>query len=240
VAAAPQQDKAQITVAAAIVAEPEAATPLRIQIGPREALPRNCFVRLKGMPAPVSLTEGYSIGPGAWAIPLTGLPTLMVSVPVGISGRSDLVISLLDINGTLLAEAKTTLVIEARAAAAPVERTRTEQIPTGALAPGATVPDSRRSFVAPPIRELAPAERSDAENLLALGKRYLEQGNVAVARQFFRRAANAGLAEGAKRLAATYDPDELARLGAQGVVADQAEAQRWYERARELAGPGAR
>jgi TPR repeat protein len=48
-------------------------------------------------------------------------------------------------------------------------------------------------------------------------------------------AADAGLAEGALALAATFDPDELARrqvLG--GVQPDRAAARRWYERALEL------
>jgi hypothetical protein len=237
VAAAPQQNKAQISVASAIVAEPSSVTPLPIQVGPREVLPRNSFIRLRGMPPVVSLTEGYVVGPGLWAIPLIGLSTLKATVPTGISGRSELVISLVDVNGTLLAEAKTTLVIEARAAVAPAARARPEQMSTGGLAPLGGPESHRRSLLAPAIRELSPEERSEAENFVASGKRYLEQGNVAVARQFFRRAANAGLAEGAKMLAATYDPDELARLGVQGVVADRAQAQKWYDRARELGAP---
>ena len=44
---------------------------------------------------------------------------------------------------------------------------------------------------------------------MAQGERFLAQGNIAVARQFFQRAAEAGLAAAALRLAATYDPAEL-------------------------------
>jgi TPR repeat protein len=51
---------------------------------------------------------------------------------------------------------------------------------------------------------------------------------------FYQRAAEAGLALGAIRLAATFDPMELARLNVQGVRPDRDEARRWYERAREL------
>ena len=61
----------------------------------------------------------------------------------------------------------------------------------------------------------------------------------ACARQYFQRAAEAGLAAGALRLAATYDPAELSRIQAQGVVPDRAEARKWYERARELGAPEA-
>jgi hypothetical protein len=239
--AAPQDHKAQIAVATAILAKPASLTPLPIQIGPQEDVPRNSFIRLRGMPPTVSLTEGYAIGPGSWAVPLIGLPTLKANVPVGISGRSELIITLVAIDGTLLAEARTTLVVEPGATIAPVERTRPEQMPTSSLTPPASLraESHRKSLVAPQIRELSAEQRSGAEKLLAQGMRYLEQGNIEIARQFFHRAANAGLAEGAMRLAATYDPTELARLGVLGVVADRAEALKWYERARELGAPEA-
>jgi TPR repeat protein len=35
-------------------------------------------------------------------------------------------------------------------------------------------------------------------------------------------------------LAATFDADELAKLGVRGVAPDPKEARRWYERARQL------
>ena len=75
---------------------------------------------------------------------------------------------------------------------------------------------------------------SRSTKLVHGGVRYLEQGNITPARQFFRRAAEAGLAQAAIRLATTYDPAELRRFKAQGLVPDLAEARKWYERAREL------
>jgi TPR repeat protein len=86
----------------------------------------------------------------------------------------------------------------------------------------------------PRTPELPPEEKDRAEKLVVQGERFLAQGNVAIARQFFQRAADAGFAPAAIRLAATYDPGELARLQVQGVVPDRAEAKKWYERAREL------
>ena len=50
------------------------------------------------------------------------------------------------------------------------------------------------------------------------GDEYLANGSVISARAFFERAAAAGLAAGALRLAATYDPGELQRLQALRVV----------------------
>ena len=86
---------------------------------------------------------------------------------------------------------------------------------------------------------LSPADREAAERFVVRGEREMEQGQVAVARQFFLRAAQAGLARGALLLAATYDPRELARWRVQGVQPSLDEARKWYERARELGAPEA-
>jgi len=75
------------------------------------------------------------------------------------------------------------------------------------------------------------ADRTQAERLMQRGEAFLAQGNIAVARQYFARAAESGLALAAFRLAETYDPIELARLNTRGVVADPAEARRWYQQA---------
>ena len=70
--------------------------------------------------------------------------------------------------------------------------------------------------------------------MIRRGETFMSQGNVAAARQFFRRAADLGFAQGALRLGATYDPAEMASLRATGLQADPKEARTWYERAREL------
>jgi TPR repeat protein len=80
----------------------------------------------------------------------------------------------------------------------------------------------------------AQADRRLMASLLARGERDLADGNVAMARQAFLRAAEAGMAHGALLLAATYDAHEFARLGVQGVQANPRLARIWYQRAREL------
>jgi TPR repeat protein len=82
-------------------------------------------------------------------------------------------------------------------------------------------------------------ERRLAERLVAQGERYLAQADVVSARLLFRRAAEAGFAMAAVRLGATYDPAELSRLGTESVAADEAEARKWYERARAMGAPDA-
>src|SRR5262245_41124512 len=111
--AAQRRDGPRIMVAPTIVAEPASQASLVIQVGPPDALPSNSFVRLRGFPASVSLTEGHAIAPGAWAIPLFGLASLKAIVPAGVSGRNEISISLVGVDGTTLAESRTALVIAA-------------------------------------------------------------------------------------------------------------------------------
>jgi hypothetical protein len=205
-----------IAVRPLIVAEPASQMPLQLEISPSGAMPKHAFIRLRGLPAMASLSVGHSIAPGSWAVPLNGLPRLALLLPATASGKSELVVNLVGEDGAVLAEARVSLVI----------------VPAGQVAPadkGAKAAEPR-----PQTPSLTPAERESAEKLVARGKRDLEQGNVAQARQFFLRAAQAGLAHGALMLATTYDPHELARMGAVGIQANLAEAKKWYARAAEL------
>ncbi len=217
----------RIAVLATVVAEPASQMPLQIRIAPTESIPRNSFLRLRGLPPTASLSEGHSIAPGAWAIPLNGLPRLRLNLPASVAGKSELVISLVDEDGKLLAEARVSLVIQQQAAtSAPLAPPVVEK--------ERVVPSPRAQ--APP---LTPVERETAEKLVARGERDLEQGNIAQARQFFLRAAQTGLAQGALMLAATYDPRDLARMRAVSVQPNIAEARKWYTRAVELGAPDA-
>ena len=228
-----QRSEPRITVAPTIVAEAASQTAVQIQAGPADAIPGNSFIRLRGLPPSVSLSDGYSIGPGSWAVPLLGLSSLKAVIPAGVSGRSELTISLVGVDGTLLAEAKTAFVVGPSAMMAPGD---TQKQSSSNLVPPRPLP--ARPLV-PRAPDLAPEEKDRAEKLMAQGERQLQQGSVVLAREFFRRAADIGFAPAAIRLASTYDPGELSRLGVKGVVADRAEAKKWYERARELGAPEA-
>jgi hypothetical protein len=228
-----QRSEPRIAVPQTIVAEAASQAAVQIQAGPSEAIPANSFIRLRGLPSSVSLSDGYSIGPGSWAVPLQSLPSLRAIIPAGVSGRSELTISLVGVDGTLLAEVHAAFVVGPSAMMAPADSQRPAS--TTLLPPR---PSPARPLL-PRAPELPPEERERAEKLVAQGDRFLSQGNVAIARQFFQRAADAGFAAAAVRLASTYDPGELARLQVQGVVPDRAEAKKWYERARELGAPEA-
>lgn len=209
-----------ISVLALLAAEPATQAPLPIRIGPPQAIPARSFVRLKGLPPTASLSEGYVIAPGAWAVPLAALPNLTINLPAGAGGRFNVTISLVAEDGAILAEERTELVVRA-----PLQEKK------------AADPPATPGRVERPI--LSPADRDQAERLVARGERDLEQGNIANARQFFLRAAQAGLARGAFLLATTYDPRELTRMRAIGVQPNIAEARKWYERAVELGAPEA-
>ena len=242
-------DGPRIVVATTILAEPASQTVLSIQVGPPGSVPGNTFVRLRGLPASVSLSEGYAIAPGSWAVPLFGLPSLKAIVPAGVSGRSEIIIHLVGVDGTTLAETKTALVVGPATIIAPPERPAAERIPAErpqqralATSPAPTPPAAPNRNVQPPApANLTADEKQRAERLVISGDRHLEQGNIGAARQFFQRAAEAGLALGAIKMAATYDPSELDRLGVkvQGAIPDRAEARKWYERARTLGAPEA-
>jgi hypothetical protein len=73
--------------------------------------------------------------------------------------------------------------------------------------------------------------------LVERGRALFEAGDVAAARLFFRRAANAGDAAAAVAMGATYDPDVLAKRFIRGIEADAQEARSWYEKARALGSP---
>jgi hypothetical protein len=222
----------QLTVAPGIAVSSASQARLPIAIGPPGLLPKNSFIRVRGLPPMVSLSEGYVTAPGAWSVPIYALSSLQMVVPAGVTGRADLTISLVSEDGALLAQAQTVLTVqpppEPPRSPPPREAAAEPSRPAAAVAP-------------PPPRAplLSPADREAAERFVARGEREAEQGNIAAARQFYLRAAQLGLARGALMLAATYDPRELARMGARGVQPNIAEARKWYERARELGAPEA-
>jgi hypothetical protein len=90
---------------------PSSETQLSIQVGPQGALPKNSFIRIRGLPAVVAISNGHAIAPGAWYVPLNGLQNLKIIVPVGVQGNSDVSISLVNVDGVVLAEARTLLMV---------------------------------------------------------------------------------------------------------------------------------
>jgi hypothetical protein len=231
-------EPARLVVPPVLTAQAASSAQLDIRIGSSSVLPHNSYLRVRGLPPSVSLSDGHAITAGAWAVPLTALPNLLLQIPVGVSGRSELTVSLVNMDGDLLAEARMALVVTSQgappgaSAIAPPAPPQPSDIPT-------PLPAARPKSTGPAGPILTPEERERAEKLTTRGERELAEGNIATARNFFLRAAEAGLARGALLLAATYDPRELTRMRAQGIQPNPAEARKWYERARELGAPEA-
>jgi glycosyltransferase involved in cell wall biosynthesis len=340
-----------INVASTIYAEPMSPWPMPIEIGPSHRVPADGALQVRGLPSAATLSEGRRVSGGAWAVPMTRLSGLELTVAAEFSGKADLALALVGADGSVLAEAQTTLSIseppakvasaavllpDARAVqrAAPssetaviplppiLTATRPEPPPTlqdpitirppeaprmptsgsDATAPAAPLRRETVSSVAselPSPAPLATAKLDDGhagalqiqdravpeaeaapsavmhpaparatvtsadvapkpdqgtaaigspsgledhqlvERIVTRGERHLSEGNVAVARQFFVRAAEAGVARAALLLASTYDPYEFANLGIRGVQPNSTEARKWYKRAAELGAPQA-
>lgn len=86
----------------------------------------------------------------------------------------------------------------------------------------------------PVVRALSGEALQAALAQMERGNGLVARGDYATARLFFRKAAELGHAPGAIALAKTFDPAELRRLGVVGFTGDQAKANKWYARAKEL------
>jgi len=93
---------------------------------------------------------------------------------------------------------------------------------------------SPASLVSVPPRPNSTGAMPDRQaQLFKRGADFLKDGNVAAARLMLRSVADAGSAQAALLLGATYDPIILANLGVRGLEPDRVAAIAWYRRAQE-------
>jgi len=215
---------------------PSAETALPIQLTPSSAIPRRAIVLIRGLPSTVALSEGRLFESGVWGVQAADLGRLKISASSASSGRNELSISVVALDGTVLAETRSSLVIGDSGTAALPGKTepsdRTVQTAASAREfPGAT----------PSPKRLSAEESQRLSALLKKGDEQMAVGNVSAARLLYRHAAESGLPAAALALAASYDEQELNKLRVKGgVQPDQKQAQLWYEKARELGSTEAR
>jgi hypothetical protein len=104
--------------------------------------------------------------------------------------------------------------------------------PALAASPAAPAPEPLRQASAPSL------PRDEIEGYLAKGERMLKAGDIAAARLFFTRAAEAGEVRGALAMARSFDQETLRTLPVYGLQPNPQEAARWYAKAKDL-GPTA-
>jgi hypothetical protein len=78
------------------------------------------------------------------------------------------------------------------------------------------------------------ASAAELAVLVARGDAFMQSHDIATARLFYERAAEAGDGHAALRMGATFDPAFLERAGIRGAKGDQREALSWYRRAHDL------
>jgi hypothetical protein len=120
-------DRPYIIVARTVTAQPATQVAFPIRVG---QVPRNSFVRVRGLLPSATLSEGHSIAAGAWAVPLNALPHLTITLPATAAGSVDVMVSLVGPDGSALVETECTLLIAvppARPPPNPYDRQRALQ-----------------------------------------------------------------------------------------------------------------
>ena len=232
--------------------------PLGIHVG---APPPDAFVSISGLTAGARLTSGKRIGAGEWRVPATEISGVSVIPPEGFAGQMLVTAELRDATGAALTGTSTRLSWQAapnsapslaavapRAAAPPPLPCRRQlscrrrwpwRRPSRGAA-GRRGHGRAAAMPAPPqaevVRSLDPRE---VATLIKRGQDLLASGDVQSARLLLMRGAEARDARSALLVGTTYDPALLRQIGADGPMADVAQARIWYQRAKEWGEPDA-
>jgi hypothetical protein len=167
---------------------------------------------LAGLTAGTRLSAGAPIGNTRWELALNDLHHLYMYAPKDFVGVMNAAVDLLSPTAQLLDTKAVQFAWIARAAEPPVER------------------------IAPPPKTapIQPKDLAQEALMMKRGEDLLDIGDIAGARRVFQYLADAGNADGALAMGATFDARFLAARNAIGVVADDAKARSWYRRAMEL------
>jgi hypothetical protein len=122
-----------------------------------------------------------------------------------------------------------TVAAAAPLSAASINAIAVTPVPAQTIAPPPAQPAPR-----PDNRPALRLDSGELEMLVKRGNEFIANGDLAAARLLLQRGAEAGSAEAALALGATFDPVVMQRLGAIGTTPDIAQARQWYQRAAEL------
>ena len=220
-----------LVVASQLWLNPGTENPLEIKVVPADAVPPQSVIVVRGVPPGMRFPEGRLFGEGVWVLPASRLPLVKLQTPTEIPSGGMLTVALTTLEGASIAETQITII----SVPAPKEKVANPSPLPASPTPSATSSTAATQYKEPSAPQVTPEIRAESLLLTEKGKESLRLGNVLIARQFFERAANKGLAEAALVLATTYDPRELHRTTAGAdVVADTKLARKWYEKAIKL------
>ena len=171
---------------------------------------------LSGLVTGTRLSVGSALGANGWRLPARDLMQAVAYAPKDFVGVME---------GAVDVRTDNDVLVDSR----PI---RLAWLPKQSAGPGREARLDGKDPVQP-----AATPSLDAEELATLmrrGEEFLKTGDIAAARLVLRRAANAGHAQAALALGATYDPLELAELGVLGFPPDLVQARSWYEKAAQL------
>ena len=224
--------------------------PLGIHVG---APPPAAFVSINGLTAGARLTSGKRSGSSEWRVPATEISGVSVIPPEGFTGQMLVTAELRDGDGVALTGTSTRLTWAAAPSAAAAPRAAapppaSAAPPVVVAPPVAVAPPPVTMAAAVPSAKPAPSPQAevvrslDPREVAALIKRgqdLLASGDVQSARLLLMRGAEARDARAALLVGTTYDPALLRQIGADGPLADIAQARTWYQRAKEWGEPDA-
>jgi hypothetical protein len=167
---------------------------------------------LAGLTAGTRLSAGAPIGATRWELALNDLRHLYMYAPKDFVGVMNAAVDLLSPTAQLLDTKPVQFSWVARAAEPPVNRIELEK---------RTAP-------------IQPKDLAQEALMLKRGEDLLSIGDIAGARRVFQYLADAGNADGALAMGATFDARFLAERNAIGVAPDDAKARTWYRRAVDL------
>lgn len=180
--------------------------PLGLRIEPMPDEMASLLVVVRSMPPWMMLSKGSTLGNEVWFMPAHMTGDLDVELGSAAEGAAEFKVQLATIDGRILTEAAMTVVV------------------ARLLGPS----------TAPLIASPTDLGEPGLTRLLARGELLIDTGEVEAARTLLRTAAEAGSVAAALKLAETYDPAEVQRLGMTVASADPSLAARWYERAEAL------
>jgi hypothetical protein len=185
-----------------------------------------------GLAAGSRLSAGAPVNESSWRLRSHDLDGLYLYAPKDFVGVMNTAVDLLSPSQRLLDSRAVRLEWIAKKPPAPAPHSAPPD--AGNTTVASLQPSNQTDTASASLPAVQPLDPEQVALLMKRGRDAMGNGDIASARLAFRRLADAGNAEGALRLAATYDPRYLAGQNVIGVAGDEAQARLWYQRAMAL------